>query len=137
MYKPEIFDEDGEHGPEVGVGVSDESTPEVCIVELGGTVGDIESYAFIEALRQLKMRVGEKTHDDRRRLRDEPERRGQNKARAGLVAKSEGSGISYDMIVCRSRKRSPQTQEKDRAVLRGRARHLDPGLQRDALGNSI
>ena len=29
-------------------------TPEICIIELGGTIGDIESMHFIEALRQLK-----------------------------------------------------------------------------------
>ncbi|KAL9613321.1 MAG: hypothetical protein Q9167_002143 [Letrouitia subvulpina] len=32
--------------------------PDVCIIELGGTVGDIESGPFIEALRQLKRRAG-------------------------------------------------------------------------------
>mmetsp|Transcript_24741 Transcript_24741/g.69263 ORF Transcript_24741/g.69263 Transcript_24741/m.69263 type:complete len:612 (+) Transcript_24741:137-1972(+) len=31
---------------------------EVCVIELGGTVGDIESGPFIEALRQLQFRVG-------------------------------------------------------------------------------
>ncbi|KAF8532489.1 CTP synthase N-terminus-domain-containing protein [Trichophaea hybrida] len=33
-------------------------TPDVCIIELGGTVGDIESAPFVEALRQLRRRVG-------------------------------------------------------------------------------
>jgi CTP synthase len=32
--------------------------PDVCIVELGGTVGDIESAPFIEAVRQLRRRAG-------------------------------------------------------------------------------
>ncbi len=32
--------------------------PDVCIVELGGTVGDIESMPFVEALRQFQFRVG-------------------------------------------------------------------------------
>ncbi|ODQ80536.1 hypothetical protein BABINDRAFT_160807 [Babjeviella inositovora NRRL Y-12698] len=32
--------------------------PEICIVELGGTVGDIESAPFVEALRQFQFRVG-------------------------------------------------------------------------------
>lgn len=32
--------------------------PDVCIIELGGTVGDIESAPFIEAMRQLRRRVG-------------------------------------------------------------------------------
>ena len=33
-------------------------TPDVCIIELGGTIGDIESMPFIEALRQLQMDIG-------------------------------------------------------------------------------
>ena len=32
--------------------------PDVCIIELGGTVGDIESAPFVEAMRQLRRRVG-------------------------------------------------------------------------------
>ena len=35
--------------------------PDVCIIELGGTVGDIESMPFIEALRQFQWRVGSRT----------------------------------------------------------------------------
>lgn len=33
-------------------------SPDICIIELGGTVGDIESAPFIEALRQFQFRVG-------------------------------------------------------------------------------
>uniref|UniRef100_A0A7S3R0Q0 CTP synthase n=1 Tax=Dunaliella tertiolecta TaxID=3047 RepID=A0A7S3R0Q0_DUNTE len=32
--------------------------PDVCVIELGGTIGDIESMPFIEALRQFQFRVG-------------------------------------------------------------------------------
>lgn len=32
--------------------------PDVCIIELGGTVGDIESGPFVEAMRQLRRRAG-------------------------------------------------------------------------------
>lgn len=32
--------------------------PDVCIIELGGTVGDIESAPFVEALRQFQFEVG-------------------------------------------------------------------------------
>lgn len=32
--------------------------PDVCIIELGGTVGDIESAPFVEAMRQLRRRAG-------------------------------------------------------------------------------
>ena len=34
--------------------------PEICIVELGGTLGDIESMPFVEALRQLQEHLGYK-----------------------------------------------------------------------------
>jgi len=33
-------------------------SPDVCVIELGGTVGDIESSLFLEALRQFAYRVG-------------------------------------------------------------------------------
>jgi len=39
----------------------DYNQPEVCLIELGGTVGDIESSVFLEAMRQLQARVG---HDN-------------------------------------------------------------------------
>jgi len=32
--------------------------PDVCLVEVGGTVGDIESMVFLEAIRQFQFRVG-------------------------------------------------------------------------------
>lgn len=35
-----------------------EGCPDVCVIELGGTVGDIESMPFVEALRQFQFRVG-------------------------------------------------------------------------------
>ena len=37
----------------------DESKPDVIIIEVGGTVGDIESLPFLEAIRQMKRAVGE------------------------------------------------------------------------------
>jgi CTP synthase len=39
--------------------VAERSGAEVCIVEVGGTVGDIESLPFLEAIRQVKQMVGE------------------------------------------------------------------------------
>lgn len=36
-----------------------DGVPHVCVIELGGTVGDIESAPFVEALRQFVIRVGE------------------------------------------------------------------------------
>ena len=31
--------------------------PDICVIELGGTIGDIESMPFVEALRQLQLKV--------------------------------------------------------------------------------
>lgn len=36
-----------------------DGSPDVCVIELGGTVGDIESMPFLEALRQFQFKVGE------------------------------------------------------------------------------
>jgi len=33
-------------------------SPQVCVIELGGTVGDIESMIYLEAIRQFKFRFG-------------------------------------------------------------------------------
>jgi len=38
--------------------VANESSPDVVITEIGGTVGDIESLPFLEAIRQVKYEVG-------------------------------------------------------------------------------
>jgi len=35
----------------------DGKEPEVCIIELGGTIGDIEGMPFVEAFRQFQFRV--------------------------------------------------------------------------------
>ena len=35
-----------------------DSPPDICMIEVGGTVGDIESGVFLEALRQLQLKVG-------------------------------------------------------------------------------
>ncbi|CAF1091667.1 unnamed protein product, partial [Didymodactylos carnosus] len=35
----------------------DKAEPDICIIELGGTVGDIESMPFVEAFRQFQFRV--------------------------------------------------------------------------------
>ncbi|KAL0435948.1 UNVERIFIED_CONTAM: CTP synthase [Sesamum radiatum] len=47
-----------------------EGPADVCVIELGGTVGDIESMPFIEALRQLFFSVGEKTKPTQHSVRE-------------------------------------------------------------------
>jgi CTP synthase len=39
--------------------VAEKSGADVCIVEVGGTVGDIESLPFLEAIRQVRYDVGD------------------------------------------------------------------------------
>jgi len=39
-------------------GVAERANVDVCIIELGGTIGDIESMPFVEALRQFQFKVG-------------------------------------------------------------------------------
>jgi CTP synthase len=39
------------------VPVKGTAQPEVCIIELGGTIGDIEGMPFVEAFRQFQFRV--------------------------------------------------------------------------------
>ena len=44
---------------QVSVNQNSSTTPaDVCLIEVGGTVGDIESAVFLEALRQFQFRVG-------------------------------------------------------------------------------
>ena len=46
-----------EHVAKIPVGEMDEE-PDVCIVELGGTVGSIESVPFVEVMRQFQFSIG-------------------------------------------------------------------------------
>lgn len=85
--------------------VADKTRAEVVMVEVGGTVGDIESQPFIEAVRQLKNEEG---HDNcmfvhvtyvpylkaAKEFKTKPTQHSTKELR--------GLGINPDMIVCRS-----------------------------------
>lgn len=79
--------------------------PEVCLIELGGTIGDIEGMPFIEALRQLQRRVKRDNFccchvnlvpciGASRELKTKPTQ--------ASVSKLRSYGLYPDMIVCRS-----------------------------------
>ncbi|KAF7271914.1 CTP synthase [Rhynchophorus ferrugineus] len=80
-------------------------TPEVCIIELGGIVGDIESMAFVEAFRQFQFRVKRENfcvaHVS---LVPQPKTTGESKTKPtqSSVRELRGLGLSPDIIVCRS-----------------------------------
>ncbi|KAF9057208.1 CTP synthase N-terminus-domain-containing protein [Panaeolus papilionaceus] len=77
-------------------------TPEVCIVELGGTVGDIESAPFVEAMRQFQFRVG---HDNFALIHVSlvPDMHGEQKTKPTqtTVHSLRGLGLLPDLIACR------------------------------------
>nr|KAJ3411814.1 CTP synthase ura7 [Polyrhizophydium stewartii] len=81
--------------------------PDVCIVELGGTVGDIESAPFIEAMRQFQFRVGHENfaliHVS---LVPVVGSVGEQKTKPtqSSVRDLRGLGLSPDLIACRSSK---------------------------------
>ncbi|KAA8907352.1 CTP synthase [Sphaerosporella brunnea] len=77
-------------------------TPDVCIIELGGTVGDIESAPFIEALRQLRRRAG-KSNFMQIHVSLVPVISGEQKTKPTQAAIRDvrSAGLSPDLIACR------------------------------------
>ena len=83
---------------------SDE-TPDACIIELGGTVGDIESSPYVEALRQFQFRVGRENvtfvHVSLVPVMG-PVGEQKTKPTQHTVKELRGLGITPDILVCRS-----------------------------------
>lgn len=79
--------------------------PDVCIVELGGTVGDIESMAFVEALCDLRRRCG---RDNLMQIHVSyvPVVHGEQKTKPTQMAIKavRSSGLLPDVIACRCEK---------------------------------
>ncbi|KAI8994799.1 CTP synthase [Pilobolus umbonatus] len=81
--------------------------PDVCIIELGGTVGDIESAPFVEAMRQFQFRVG---HDNfcliHVSLVPVVGSVGEQKTKPTQMSVRDlrGAGLMPDLIACRSSK---------------------------------
>jgi len=90
--------------------------PEVCIIELGGTVGDIESAPYVEALRQFQFRVGRENvtfvHVSLVPVMG-PVGEQKTKPTQHTVKELRGLGITPDILVCRSSAPlSPETRAK-------------------------
>ncbi|EPQ53698.1 CTP synthase [Gloeophyllum trabeum ATCC 11539] len=90
--------------------------PDVCIVELGGTVGDIESAPFVEAMRQFQFRVG---HENFALIHVSlvPDMHGEQKTKPTqtTVHALRGLGLLPDLIACRLLSHQPleiPTREK-------------------------
>ena len=94
--------------------VAEASHAEVCIVEVGGTVGDIESLPFLEAIRQMRYDVGDEnvmyvhlTLLPHLGAADELK----TKPTQHSVRELRGIGISPDAIVCRTESAIPMPLE--------------------------
>jgi len=88
--------------------------PEICVIELGGTVGDIESMPFIEALRQLQYNLGASNFCSVF-VSLVPEVVGEQKTKPTQhgVKNFASLGLSPALIVCRSeRPLAPETRKK-------------------------
>ena len=80
-------------------------TPDACVIELGGTVGDIESSPFIEALRQFQFRAGRENvcfvHVSLVPVMG-PVGEQKTKPTQHTVKELRGLGITPDVLVCRA-----------------------------------
>ncbi len=80
--------------------------PDACVIELGGTVGDIESAPFVEALRQFQFRVGQENvcfvHVSLIPVMG-PVGEQKTKPTQHTVKELRGLGINPHMLVCRSK----------------------------------
>mmetsp|Transcript_26093 Transcript_26093/g.34259 ORF Transcript_26093/g.34259 Transcript_26093/m.34259 type:complete len:634 (+) Transcript_26093:47-1948(+) len=79
-------------------------SPDVCVVELGGTLGDIESMPFVEALRQLQSKIGYKNccflHVSLVPLIGSPGEQKTKPTQHG-VKQMRALGLAPDFIMCR------------------------------------
>ena len=121
-----------------GVGTPDEM--DVAIVEIGGTVGDIESLPFLEAVRQMSLKMG----PDERRLRppdaravDPGRRRVEDQADAAQRAEAARDRHHARRPAVPRRPADPRRRAREDLALRQRARvrrHLGVGRRHDLQG---
>ncbi|KAG8450390.1 hypothetical protein GDO86_002879 [Hymenochirus boettgeri] len=86
---------------------SDQKEPQICVIELGGTIGDIEGMPFIEAFRQFQFKAKKENFcsihvslvPQLSSMGEQKTKPTQNSVRA-----LRGLGLSPDLVVCRSAK---------------------------------
>jgi len=97
----------------LGAGDSD-----VCMVEIGGTVGDIESLPFLEAIRQMGVELG-RDHCVYMHLTLVPVVGGseiKTKPTQHSVKELRGIGIQPDILLCRAKDPLPEEQRRKIAL---------------------
>ncbi len=123
-----------------GAGVGTPEAAQVAIVEIGGTVGDIESLPFLEAVRQMSLRMGANNTAfvhltyvpwiaAAGELKTKPTQH--------TVQKLREIGIQPDALLCRADRRIPD-DERDKISLftnvHESGRHLDVGRRHHLQG---
>ncbi|XP_027691191.1 CTP synthase 2 isoform X3 [Vombatus ursinus] len=81
--------------------------PQICVIELGGTIGDIEGMPFVEAFRQFQFKAKRENFCNIHvSLVPQPSATGEQKTKPtqNSVRALRGLGLSPDLIVCRSSK---------------------------------
>src|SRR6187455_2834629 len=109
---PHITDEI-KHCIKLGAGDAD-----VCMVEIGGTVGDIESLPFLEAIRQMGVELG-RDHCIYMHLTLVPVVSGseiKTKPTQHSVKELRGIGIQPDILLCRCKDPLPNEQRRKIAL---------------------
>jgi CTP synthase len=111
---PHITDEI-KHRVRMGAGNAD-----VCMVEIGGTVGDIESLPFLEAIRQMGVELG-RNHVLYMHLTLVPVVGGgggeiKTKPTQHSVKELRGIGIQPDILLCRCARQLPDEQRRKIAL---------------------
>ena len=85
----------------------DRKEPQICVIELGGTIGDIEGMPFVEAFRQFQFKAKRENFCNIHvSLVPQPNATGEQKTKPtqNSVRALRGLGLSPDLIVCRSAK---------------------------------
>ncbi|XP_068126870.1 CTP synthase 2 isoform X2 [Hyperolius riggenbachi] len=85
----------------------DRQEPQICVIELGGTIGDIEGMPFVEAFRQFQFKAKRENFCNIHvSLVPQPTATGEQKTKPtqNSVRALRGLGLSPDLIVCRSTK---------------------------------
>jgi CTP synthase len=91
---------------------------DVCMVEIGGTVGDIESLPFLEAIRQMGVELG-RDHCVFMHLTLVPVVSGseiKTKPTQHSVKELRGIGIQPDILLCRAKEALPDEQRRKIAL---------------------
>ncbi|EDV25242.1 uncharacterized protein TRIADDRAFT_50347 [Trichoplax adhaerens] len=82
-----------------------QKTPDICIIELGGTIGDIEGMPFVESFRQFQFKVGLQNFCNIHvTLVPQPNSTGEQKTKPtqNSIRQLRGLGLSPDIVMCRS-----------------------------------